>query len=230
MCENLNGLNLNGLYFGQILQNEINLLREELYNLKKCQITFFSLSITATGLLISIAGRPEITSLKSTFFLAPLVILIPCWWIFFDKATTITRIVGYYRIIESLLINNKQSIRYIGWENALRDFRHRQNKIDMSAFVVKPNIRRICDLFFLFRKAHSFWVTIWYTYFLLSLLCLMLGFFSHHDHWSDIMLLSVATIMFFFSIVITGKMVWRLVYGKNSYDVNEKVWEIILSV
>lgn len=224
MCKDFNGL-----YLGQILQNELNHLREELYNLKKCQITFFSLSITATGLLISIAGRPEVTSFKSIFLLAPLVVLIPCWWIFFDKATTITRIVGYYRIIESLLINDKkQPIRYIGWENALREFRRRQNEVDISAFVVSSEKRSILDLFFTFSTAHTFWVIIWHTYFLLSLLCWLLSLLSNEHSWPDIVLLTTTAIIMCFSVFITGRMVWRLVYGRNSYDVNERIWEIII--
>jgi hypothetical protein len=35
----------------------------------------------------------------------PLVVLIPCWWGFFDKAKTITRIVGYIRILEGILLD-----------------------------------------------------------------------------------------------------------------------------
>ena len=58
---------------------------------------------------------------SQSIYLVPLVVLIPCWWGFFDKAKTITRIVGYFRILEQLaLVDGGGTLdtidRFLGWE------------------------------------------------------------------------------------------------------------------
>lgn len=90
-----------------ILLQEHGNLRQELHNLKSCQITFFSLAITSTGLLLGLGSHFISERVPaSLIFLSPLVIILPCWCIFFDKATTITRIVGYYRVLEQMINAN----------------------------------------------------------------------------------------------------------------------------
>lgn len=46
----------------------------------------------------------------------------------FDKATTVTRIVGYCRILEKLINDQVLAKKYVGWENALRIFREEQKE------------------------------------------------------------------------------------------------------
>jgi len=92
-----------------MLLNEYNALREELRNLKSCQITFLNISITTTGLLIGFLEKSVGENTTSTIYLAPLVIILPFWLVFFDKATTITRIVGYMRILENFIIQSMKT-------------------------------------------------------------------------------------------------------------------------
>ena len=112
----------------KLYEQERKALREELYNLKSCQITFLTTSITATGLLLGLASTFASDPFKGIAFIFPLLVLIPSWWIFFDKATTITRVVGYYRILESLILDNCTAENYMGWENSLRLSRKMRKK------------------------------------------------------------------------------------------------------
>ena len=86
-----------------VLQEEQKLLRNEISQLKGCQLQYFTLTVTGTATLFGLAAMSQNPMVIGVAFLAPLAIILPCWWIFFDKATTITRIVGYYRVIERMI-------------------------------------------------------------------------------------------------------------------------------
>jgi hypothetical protein len=86
------------------LREELSFLREELKELKKCQLHYFTLSVGGTGAVFGFLSKFDSgESLKGLILLAPLAILVPCWWTFFDKATTITRLVGFTRRVEYFL-------------------------------------------------------------------------------------------------------------------------------
>lgn len=112
---------------------ELELLRKELRDLKDCQLKYFTLSITTTGLILGVIARfgPD-TTVPDIFYLLPLVplaIVLPSWFVFFDKAKTITRIVAYYRLLESLIIGNI-SFNFIGWENSVALFRKQECELE----------------------------------------------------------------------------------------------------
>jgi hypothetical protein len=114
--------------YKDMLYKEQAVLRAELGNLKNCQITFLTFTVTGSGLLFTFAAN-VVTSESSPFpqlgifFLIPLIVILPFWWVFFDKATTITRIVGYYRVLEMLILDPTITASLKGWENALAHFR-----------------------------------------------------------------------------------------------------------
>jgi hypothetical protein len=102
--------------------NEQSILRTELQELKRCQLQYFLFSLGAAGAVlgfnIKIEDRPE----NNMFFLAPLLVILPCWRTFFDKATTITRLTGYIRVFIEDQFKKAEPI-YYGYENALAKFR-----------------------------------------------------------------------------------------------------------
>ena len=107
-------------------EKEREQLRSELAFLKSCQIRYFELAIIAAGAVLAVVGQLG-DKANPVVFLAPLVVVLPCWWVFFDKATTITRIVGYSRLLEGMLRRpGDDTFAYIGWENALAAFRLEQ--------------------------------------------------------------------------------------------------------
>lgn len=162
------------------LIREVGELRSDLKDLKRCQLQYFSISIAATGAILGVLGSATIAeNLKNQSFLVPLTVILPCWLIFFDKATTITRIVGYQRILERQITG--EVFNFIGWENALSQFRDNEAQAwekvmeKMSESKCKLPRRYIRNLN-PFKTRHRFWVLNWLTFFTLSLICCLGAF------------------------------------------------------
>jgi hypothetical protein len=155
----------------EFLIREINDLRSDLKDLKRCQLQYFSISITATGAILGFLGSATIAqNLKDSAFLVPLTVILPCWLIFFDKATTITRIVGYQRILERQITG--EAFTYFGWENALSNFREKEIETweKVKTRMPRKPLRSYFAMFIPWTR-HRFWVLNWYTFLLLSLVC-----------------------------------------------------------
>lgn len=97
-----------------LIKMELTNLRAELHDLKTCQIQFVTFAFTASGVILSFRGN--------FIPLIPLVIILPTWWIFFDKAKSVSRIIGYYRILEKAYLGDVE-LNFIGWENAQSIYR-----------------------------------------------------------------------------------------------------------
>lgn len=205
-------------------------LREELHNLKNCQITFLTSSITATGLILGIATSLIQTPFLGIVFLFPLIVLLPSWWVFFDKATTITRIVGYYRILEKLILERYDAKNFMGWENALGEFRNRQQsgKLNLRGEHLRHRWPHGLHNMLLLRTAHPYWIISYYTFFALSSVCVITSTVLLKGGWRLVVL--VPGILFVMSIWRTVQTVWHLIEGRHSYDCNEYFWKEILQV
>lgn len=202
------------------------MLRQELHDLKECQVRFLTFSVTVTGALFGLAVT--LAPAVPASFLLPLTVLIPSWWIFFDKATTITRIVGYYRILEKAILKPHSVKGFIGWENALARFREQQHAGRLGLPPGRVRKRPICRFIELIvlKTTHRYWMLIYYTFFGLSVLCLTL--YLHQE--VSIMLVSLATIIVLISAAWNAWVVSELIWGRNSYKANEILWKDILEV
>jgi hypothetical protein len=212
----------------QLYEEERKALREELYNLKGCQITFLTTSITATGLLLGLAASLAPVSYKGIAFFFPLIVLLPSWWIFFDKASTITRVVGYYRILESLILGHCTAENYVGWENSLHLFRRMQKegKLRQPTNEEKIGILDWIKEMIFYKTGHRYWVTSYYTFFALSSVCTGISVILIDNLWIG----SFLSILFVISAVWNARMVWFLIHKRYSYDWNEHFWRQILKV
>ncbi len=230
-------------YKQDVLLHEMDTLRQELQHLKNCQVRYFLFSITMAGgilgVLSGLAAPPACCDPPSVIhtsdtagvmelgYWAPLLIILPCWVIFFDKATTITRIVGYYRILEREVSSiNKR--KHYGWENALRDFRNPPKNGELSSkqaiwyLKIWECLCRLIRLLFLC-TVHKYWVICWYTFLVLSVVCFCLGWDTDNIKTS-IMFTSLTSIVGLGTFYI----MWQLVFGRFSYDFNESLWKGIL--
>ena len=153
--------------------------------------------------------------------------LLPSWWIFFDKATTITRIVGYYRILEKLILGEYVATNNMGWENALREFRERQesNRLKSPDSPKASRLSRWLDILLL-RTSHRYWVISYYIFFALSGLCLVASIATLKGVW----FLAIPTLMVLISALWNARIVWQLTYGRYSYDCNEYFWSQIVGL
>lgn len=126
-----------------LMKEELTLLREEMRELKECQTKYVSLAVTASGAIFaylipnlvemfnfnvnSASSSVEVPFHINPIFLVPLIIIFPISCIFFNKATTLYRIVGYYQVLESFHIY-PYNRHFIGWENSMRLFREEEGK------------------------------------------------------------------------------------------------------
>lgn len=87
---------------------------------------YLTVSLQATAISFALAGtlasdsRTDPAVVGSIAHL-PLVIILPAWWVIFDKAASITRMASYLRISERAI--GGESIPFIGWERAVERFR-----------------------------------------------------------------------------------------------------------
>lgn len=130
----------------EIYYKERTILRDELNNLKQCQLQYFTFSLTATGIILGLIAKFDSANFPSILFLLPLTVLLPSWLVFFDKAKTITRIQAYYRILETLIIDSKsmkkvmvngKKFRFVGWENSVMFFRKWESRKKMCENEIK---------------------------------------------------------------------------------------------
>ena len=108
---------------------EISALRQDLQDLKRCQLQYFTLAITGTGAVLGLSVLLD-ANFKGIALLVPLCVILPTWVIFFDKATTITRIVGYQITLEKQISAKEPVYRCLGYETALAEFRAREKEAE----------------------------------------------------------------------------------------------------
>jgi hypothetical protein len=212
--------NVNNDHLKKSAKREMPMLRQELQNLKTCQFAFLTTSFTITGLLLSLLFKDELNKISCLVFLIPLVIILPCFCFFFDKAGTITRIVGYFRILEDIVSYPD----FPGWENALSKSREQIKLRNHNTFYI---FLRIISM----RKPNGYWSLAFNTFVMLIFLCMVSAWFLFLSsektilHWIIISLVSVFVII----ISIRNFLVIKdLTIGISSYDNNYKSWKDLL--
>jgi len=201
----------------KLAEKEHAFLRNELLHLKDCQVKFLTFSVTATAIILGIIGRSNLIFptgpkfLPGEMWLIPLAVLLPAWWIFFDKATTITRIVGYFRWLEKIILEKHSSVNFLGWENALKKFREQNTKEKINIGEMVKILR--------FGTTHRYWVITYYIFFFLSLVCLIGGYKE-----SNLYIIIPIEGLFLFSACWNARVLWSLIKGESSYDKNEEKW------
>jgi len=79
-----------------------------------------TIGVVGAGVMLGFIDSTTETE-RVVLFLLPLAIILPLWTTFFDKARTISRIVGFMRVQEALCSNNSGS-KIMGWETALKQY------------------------------------------------------------------------------------------------------------
>jgi len=207
----------------KLSEKEHSFLRRELAHLKDCQIKFLTFSVTATGIILGMVGRSRMSLSEGPNFptgnmwLLPLVVLLPAWWVFFDKATTITRIVGYFRILEKIILKKIVLSNFPGWERGLSEFR----KIPTEEKINYIKLLKILTL----QTSNRYWVITYYIFLSLSSLCLFVGWKQ-----SPTVIKAIAGSAILISAIWNVYILWALSEGHCSYNTNEKKWKMLLQV
>lgn len=231
----------------ELIKTEQSLLRAELQELKRCQLQYFTTSVAGTGIIFGLLDK--LGNGNEMFFLAPLMILLPCWWTFFDKATTITRLVGYSVYLEQQI--TAKFPKYVGYGNALKEFRRREDERKTlltrhrrdrrwKSFASHPvkfvrhrlrcswralwNTLKLVTL----RTRHRYWVINWYTYFGLALVCCSIPILKFRIYPLPFRIektpLWAALGMTILSSIYTLNVVYHLTRGRYSYERVSSFW------
>lgn len=223
------------------VNREITALRQDLQDLKRCQLQYFTLAIMSTGAILGLSAILG-EDLKGLALLAPLAVILPVSVIFFDKATTITRIVGYQMLLEKQVCAQTQIIDYKGYENALGKFRIKEAEawqaIHQDLRSVRPSLWTVIFL----KTRHRFWMINWYTFTALSLICcsgaynllsrncvdLFLPFGVHILAPERTMWAGSAFVLVAICSTYTLWLIFSLTHGGLSYRACAMKWEYIL--
>ena len=220
------------------VSEELMSLHAELRHLKGCQLRYFSLTVLSAGIILGAKGvfqKPYPIT-----FLAPLAVIIPCWLIFFDKATSITRITAYVRLLESILLGKRPEADYVGFENALKMFRATEDKesklipkIKFSDLKLEDYVNRLSP-----NTRHRYWTLHWWTFTILASICSILPFFLGIGFnpfysplalvpWVCIVAVTLSALFTLHVLINLGKCGENenVIHGKFSYDAMEKLWE-----
>ena len=218
----------------EFLNNQIELLRQESVHLKNCQLRYYTITlvtiatifgVTESELLIGEAD--ENSHQRASLFLVPLLVIVPNWTFFFDKAKSISRIVGYIRKVEKLITGTSESGKFISWEVGLGNFRDADNGLeDLKTKQGAKSSVFAAFCVFLFRTRQKYWVLNYHMYFIGSALCLTFSYQNQADPiyqivWSAASAVSVIAALYN-AIVLT-----RLTRGRYTYRAAEEQWEEI---
>jgi hypothetical protein len=199
-------------------KHEMTILRQELHDLKTCQFAFLTTAFTATGVLLGFIPRLAESGLSGFAFVIPLVVILPAFCFFFDKARTITRIVGYYRILERMV--NPDG--FPAWENALSVSRSKSYEVGKW---------KCFGHVMLLRPPHGYWSLAYYTFACLSVLCVGGAWKLTGSPWQSLtfslLVLVLVSLLVIGSLARNLYLIWHLTVGKNSYESNFKNWESI---
>jgi len=215
------------------IRNDLKVVRSELEKLKACQLRYFTLAVTGTAALIG--ASPVL--IKGPFgiytFLIPLIIILPCWTIFFDKATSITRNVGYVSVLEEMISDYPElRHKFIGYERSLLLFRMKEDMNEGPGVneVFNDNRRSLLSAM-LFRTRHQYWIINWYTFFILAVLsCVLSCFYLHWSKASQFVPLGIALLLVLLTLGKTMLMLNRLVRGNSSYLYHSVCWREYLKI
>lgn len=122
----------------KLMLEEYKTLKDYLKELRGCQTTFLWSSVTTVGAILAFAFRFSGENSSTTGLcigsVISLFILCPMCCIWFDKASSVTRVASYIRVLEGMILygfneNNEYvyDYVYIGWENSYRAFREHAN-------------------------------------------------------------------------------------------------------
>jgi len=168
-------------------------LRMELGHLKTCQNASIAVGITGSGIILALLKDGSFDNISCLLVFLPLLILFPFWLLFFDKARTISRIVGFLQIQE-LLMSRRSDLGLIGWQSAIERYHDMQDDWNMAENrYIEERIRKwqkgekTLEAFrvrmqFKVKKfvKSTYWVTVFAIFFLLSLILLSLGLYLSH--------------------------------------------------
>lgn len=154
-------------------ENLINDMRSELIHLKSFQIQLITFGITGSGIFLGLLK--EFGAFPQYCFFLPLLMLFPFWIIFFEKARTIARNIGFIRLQEKMCLSGSAEA-LIGFETAMHKYwKEKGRKLDdnteLNAAIQKIHHERPDSIKTM--HASHYWFTTYLVFFIFSFICLV---------------------------------------------------------
>jgi len=223
----------------ELCKNEHTNLRHEMNHLRICQMQFLSFGIAGSSMIFGLIFKeafPLIGSfsgriLLSLFCLIPLCLLLPSLFIFFDKAKTFNRIVGYFYWVEKILCNDVKIKKFFGWENALILFRDNINKNKEETDLSIKNISLTKILFtnrLYWKYSFIFFTILMIICFIPAFLTIIVGIFDPpvetNIFYLFILLIVIISLLTIYSILKNLVIFEQLIDGVFSDKQNKEKW------
>ncbi len=209
------------------MESEYREIKRDLRDLKACQRQYFFLSISGAAAILALARYVE--DYAGFPMLAALLFVLPCWKMFFDKASSVTRTSGYIAYLESQMATG--SPVFVGYEKAVIEFRRRDDSgyfkgLQTSDLDKKPS-----------RWRYGYWMINYWTYVLVCVACLTsaAAWALTEAPWTRDGTKAVfwwfyaGSILAFLAILqSTTRDYWILKRGKYSYLSMQRNWQQVL--
>lgn len=203
-------------------------IKSDLRDLKICQRQYFFVSVSGSGAILALARYSE--DYAGFVMLAALILVLPCWRMFFDKASSVTRTTGYILYLESQMRSGNSV--FVGYEHAVMEFRKLDDsgKFDNLPIFTDPTMPQK-------GHRHGYWAINFWTYMLICVACLVSA-----AEWASFSSVSIAidnqllfwysfvvALVAFFWIAITTLYSYKVLRrGKHSYIGMHQSWNEVL--
>lgn len=152
-----------------VIETEYKEIKGDLRDLKACQRQYFFLSISGAGVILAVARYVE--EHAGFPMLAALLLVLPCWRMFFDKASSVTRTSGYIAYLERQM--SVPSPIFVGYEQAVVAFRQRDDRGEFDEDSNKTADPKQQESQQSSKSRYGYWAINFWTYFLVCLICIL---------------------------------------------------------
>jgi hypothetical protein len=191
-------------------------LRSELIHLKSFQIRIITFGITGAGIFLGLIKEFG-NSPQYSFFL-PLAILFPFWIIFFEKARTISRNIGFIRIQEKICLSGNPDA-LIGFETAMHKYwKDKKVKLDDNKILNDDINKIIQNKPETSKRLHSshYWFTTYIVFFIFSFLSISFSLIHPLESYTiNMVILWIIPFVSFFAIIIGAHYILK---NKNDFQ------------
>ena len=192
------------------------------------------------------SAQPEIINDGSAIYFASLTALLivcPVWSIWFLKASSITRVAGYLRVLEDIIAGRTgDKYNYIGWENSyfiyrrsllkshkiLRDLRPKLEYLIIDSF---ESLLAAGKLIRDFEKPYQYNILTWTSYFFIAFTCFLIALWWGWNSDASLMkaLFVLPAIGFVFTFLYTAGVLSALSIDRSrSMATRERLWRYLL--
>ncbi len=222
---------------------EYNSLRNKINQYKSGQITLFSATASATGIMLGLFVSLMLNQTSNLFIcsiliLLPLMVILPSSWMYFDNAIKINRLEAYCTTYaKNFIYSASKQYQYLGYSEYKRRYLESlASHVSISSSGADNEERigfvaKIKDTitYWIFKEDFGYWRNSFYAYFGLELICILVfGVFFMSNQNSEIyisleleqiatyceMLFSVLMFVTIFSL----KTFWNFFRGPRRYS------------